>query len=730
MSTVAGSVEQIVFRNDENGFCVARVREADSDNRGLPVTVVGTMPTIHSGEMIRLSGEWETHPAHGRNFKVEAYEQELPKGAADIERYLGSGAISGIGPVTATRAMQQFGDRIFEILDEEPELLRSVKGVSPRRLSTIKESWERQKNRRGLMMFLQANGLSISFATRIEEVYGSRAMSVIESDPYQLAHDIHGVGFRTADSLARRLGISRDSVSRQLAGLRHVLSEAADDGHVALPKDELLERTSRLLETPSQTLEPALLESARRRDTVVDDDSVYLAAFFTAEAGAADFLAKLRDAPSPLKLDRRFDPHEAVCKAGERQGLELAEKQVLAAEQALREKVSILTGGPGTGKTSTLRTLIAALTSAEVSFCLCAPTGRAAKRAAETTGHPASTIHRLLEYQPKANMFRYDQDDPLPYDFIIVDEVSMLDIVLFYHLLKGIAAESQLLLVGDADQLPSVGAGNVLQDLLNSEAIPTVRLTELFRQAKGSQIVFAAHAVNRGEVPQIGNSIEHDLFFIEVNDERSAVSVIKRLVGERIPDRFGLDPTDDVQVMSPMHNGQAGVSALNLELQALLNPAKPDSTQIHRGSKTFRLADKVMQIRNNYDKDVYNGDVGKVVAIEEEGPSLAVAFPTGTGTIEVEYEGKGLDELVLAYATSVHKAQGSEYPCIVMPLVRQHFILLQRNLLYTAITRARQLCVLVGSMEAFEIAVKTDHRQRRHTNLARRVREDGREVSS
>lgn len=730
MSTVAGSVEQIVFRNDENGFCVARVREADSDKRGLPVTVVGTMPTIHSGEMIRLSGEWETHPAHGRNFKVEAYEQELPKGAADIERYLGSGAISGIGPVTATRAMQQFGDRIFEILDEEPELLRSVKGVSPRRLSTIKESWERQKNLRELMMFLQTNGLSISFATRIEEVYGSRAMSVIESDPYQLAHDIHGVGFRTADSLARRLGISRDSVSRQLAGLRHVLSEAADDGHVALPKDELLERTSRLLETPSQTLEPALLESARRRDTVVDDDSVYLAAFFTAEAGAADFLAKLRDAPSPLKLDRRFDPHEAVCKAGERQGLELAEKQVLAAEQALREKVSILTGGPGTGKTSTLRTLIAALTSAEVSFCLCAPTGRAAKRAAETTGHPASTIHRLLEYQPKANMFRYDQDDPLPYDFIIVDEVSMVDIVLFYHLLKGIAAESQLLLVGDADQLPSVGAGNVLQDLLKSEAIPTVRLTELFRQAKGSQIVLAAHAVNRGEVPQIGNSIEHDLFFIEVNDERSAVSVIKRLVGERIPDRFGLDPTDDVQVMSPMHNGQAGVSALNLELQALLNPAKPDSTQVHRGSKTFRLADKVMQIRNNYDKDVYNGDVGKVVAIEEEGSSLAVAFPTGTGTIEVEYEGKGLDELILAYATSVHKAQGSEYPCIVMPLVRRHFILLQRNLLYTAITRARQLCVLVGSMEAFAIAVKTDHRQRRHTNLARRVREVGRKVSS
>jgi exodeoxyribonuclease V alpha subunit len=546
---------------------------------------------------------------------------------------------------------------------------------------------------------------------------------VIENDPYQLAHDIQGVGFRTADSLARRIGISTDSVSRQLAGLRHVLSEAADDGHVCLAKQDLLERTSRLLETPPQTLEPALLESARRRDIVLSAEHVYLAAFFTAEAGAAHFLAKLRDTPSPLTLDRRFDPQRAVRKAGEQQGLELVAKQVLAAEQSLREKVSILTGGPGTGKTSTLRTVITALKSADVSFCLCAPTGRAAKRAAETAGHPASTIHRLLEYQPKANAFSYDQNHPLPFDFIIVDEVSMLDTVLFYHLLKGIAAESHLLLVGDADQLPSVGAGNVLQDLLDSEIIPSVRLTELFRQAKGSQIVLAAHAVNRGEVPEIGNSIEHDLFFVEAPNEASVVTVIKRLVEERIPDRFGLDPTDDVQVMSPMHNGQAGVSALNLELQSLLNPQKAGAVQVARGSKTFRLGDKVMQIRNNYDKDVYNGDVGKVVKLEEEGSSLVVAFPTGAATIEVEYEGKDLDELVLAYATSVHKSQGSEYPCIVMPLVRRHSILLQRNLLYTAITRARQLCVLVGSREAFEFAVKTDHRQRRTTNLARRVRE-------
>lgn len=722
MATLSGSVDRIVFRNADSGFCVARFRLADVSAQEDSATIVGEMPAVRVGEVLRLTGDWQVHPVHGRNFRVERFEPELPSTRDGIERYLSSGVIRGIGPVTAGRIVALFGEETMTVLDQSPELLREVAGISKKRLTVIEESWQEQKLIRDLSMFLQDHGISVGLAARIHAAYGKEAVEVISKDPYQLAHDIHGVGFRTADAVASHLGMPRNAPSRYVAGLKYVLSEATESGHVFLPRGELLTRGAKLLQARREDLEPALLEMLRRGGGVVQGDVVYLTPFFKAEAGAERLLRRLLDTPSALTLDPRFNAEEAVRVAGESQGLRLAPRQTEAAVQALREKVSVLTGGPGTGKTSTLRTIIEALEALDVSYALCAPTGRAAKRVAETTGRPASTIHRLLEYQPGTNAFGYDHVRPLPVDFVIVDEVSMLDILLFYHLLKAVPPESHLLLVGDADQLPAVGPGNVLRDLIASDMIPTVTLTDLFRQARGSQIVLAAHAVNRGEVPEIGNGQDHDLFFVRAEPEDRVVEAIKLLLQERIPLRFGLHPVDDVQVIAPMHNGIAGVTSLNTEIQALLNPARRGVPEIVRGNRTYRLGDKVMQIRNNYDKDVYNGDVGRITEVSAEDGSVTVSFSGGLESFPVEYTASDLDELVHAYAVSVHKAQGSEFPCVIMPLVTGHFVLLQRNLLYTAMTRARQLCVLVGSEKAMGIAAATDHGDRRFTALADRLK--------
>jgi exodeoxyribonuclease V alpha subunit len=679
------------------------------------------MPEVRPGEMLRVTGVWETHPVHGRHFRVETFEEELPSTEDGIERYLSSGAIRGIGPVTAGRIVERFGADAIRIMDEDPEQLRSIQGISARRLDVIKAAWADQQRIRELSIFLQQHGVSVALARRIYETYGERARGTIEDDPYRLAHDVHGIGFITADALARRLGVPRDSLSRRVAGLRYVLSESTDEGHVFLARAELLQRSVKVLSARAEELEPALLELLRRGDAVLDGDDVYLTPFYRAEAGAARLLNAIQSTPSALTLDPRFSPAAVVATAAGREGIVLAEKQLVAAEMALREKVSILTGGPGTGKTSTLRTIITALEAEQISFCLCAPTGRAAKRVAETTGRPASTIHRLLEYQPGLSIFGYDTNRPLPYDFVIVDEVSMLDTLLFYHLLKAVPREAHLLLVGDADQLPAVGPGSVLRELLATATIPSTTLTELFRQARGSHIILAAHAVNHGEVPAWDNRPDGDFFFVPARNDEEAIGSIRRLVAERIPGKFGLDPIDDVQVLSPMHGGVLGVAALNEMLQLQLNPPAPGRPELPRGSRAFRAGDKVMQIRNNYDKDVFNGDVGKVVAAQADEQRLVVSFGTGTGATEVEYLAGDLDELVLAYAVSVHKAQGSEFPCVVMPLVTKHFIMLQRHLLYTAITRARHVCVLVGSERALAIAAGTDRREHRNTRLAARI---------
>jgi exodeoxyribonuclease V alpha subunit len=723
MTSVSGSVDRIVFQNPDNGFCVARfVLDEDSVADEPSTTIVGTLPHVREGETLLLEGEWQVHPIHGRNFRVERCEATMPTSLAGIERYLASGAVSGIGPVSANRIVDHFGERTIEVLDTEPDLLREVAGISAKRLEVIKGSWSQQRSVREIALFLQDHRISVALAGRLHSKYGDDAIAIVQADPYKLARDIEGIGFRTADSIGRSLGISPRSVSRYVAGLRHVLSEGADEGHVFLERAELFRRASQLLSAPVPELEPALLESLQHADTILDADRVYLAPFYRAEAGAAQMIRDLNSTPSSLTLDRRFNVAEAVATAAAAQGLLLAQKQIEAVELALARKVSILTGGPGTGKTSTLRTIISVLDAADISYCLCAPTGRAAKRVAETTDRPASTIHRLLEYQPGLEIYNYDRNRPLPFDFVIVDEVSMLDILLFYHLLKAVPPESHILLVGDADQLPSVGAGSVLRDCITSDAIPVVTLTELFRQSRDSQIILAAHRLIRGEVPAVENGANDDLFFVRSDDEAGVVRAIKLLLLERIPRRFGFDPVEDVQIISPMHGGPAGVTALNVEVQALLNSPDPALQELRRGERSYRLGDKVMQVRNNYDKDIYNGDVGRIVHVDTREQALTIAFPApGGGTVELEYGPDELDQLNLAYAVSVHKAQGSEFPCVIIPVVPRHTILLQRSLLYTAVTRARQLCVLVGSPLSFERAIGREQSLRRNTYLSTRL---------
>jgi exodeoxyribonuclease V alpha subunit len=725
MPTLTGSIERIIFRNEESGFVVARFRIQDVGGQRTyddVTTVVGNIGSVAEGEFLHLTGAWQTHPIHGRNFRIERFEQQMPTTTAGIERYLASGIIKGIGPVTARRIVECFGERTLEVIESEPEKLKSVAGINSKRVELIVKGWQKQQQVRNLMMFLQAHNLPLGLAMRIHRQYGENAVAVIQSDPYQLAHDVYGIGFKTADAIAISLGMPRHSLSRFIAGLKYVLSEATNDGHVYLPRQELLERGTLLLEAQIEELEPALLELVRRKDAIIDGDDVYLAPFFIAERNTALRLKALRETPSALTLGRNtVDPAKAIVAAMRSLGVTLAGKQIEAAETALREKVSIITGGPGTGKTMSLHILIHALERTGVNYCLCAPTGRAAKRMTQATGRSASTIHRLLGYQPATNEFTYNSENQLPYDFVIVDEVSMLDALLFYNLLKAIPPEAHLLLVGDADQLPAVGPGNVLRDLLAAETIPTVTLTELFRQAQNSQIVVAAHQINRGEVPEppVGDT---DLYLVRINNPDRASTIVKELVSTRIPQHFGLDPIHDIQVISPMYQGPAGVATLNEELQLLLNPPGRGKSELKRAGRLFREGDKVMQIRNDYEKEVFNGDVGIVTAIDPNENMLAVNFDDGRDSYEIVYESSEIDELVLAYALSVHKAQGSEFPAVVMPLLTRHFMLLQRNLLYTALTRARQLCVLVYQPRALTIAVQTVTLDRRYTRLAERLR--------
>jgi len=726
MPTLAGTLERIVFRNHETHFTVARLRMDDARRlfRDELVTLVGPLPAVNVGELIEVTGEWELHPQHGRHLRVTSFTSHAPVSAAGLKRYLASGIIKGIGPKTAERIVERFGEQTLAIIEWEPERLTEIPGISARKRNAIIDGWHEQREIRDLMLFLQQYGVSPALGTRIYRAYGKQAIASIRENPYALERDIVGVGFKTADALAEKLGAPRDALPRFMTGIKHVLSEAAStDGHCFLPQDEVLRRAAALLEISVEQLEPALEQLIAEREAFREDGRVYLAPFFYAESGTGRRLRLLMKSPATLP---RIAPER--WKLGfqmlERDyGIHLAERQKEAVRMAYDAKVSVLTGGPGVGKTTTIRALLNVLDAAKVDYVLAAPTGRAAKRMAEATGRPARTLHRLLEFLPGSDECGYNERRPLPYRFVIVDEVSMLDILLAYRLAKALAPDTHLLLVGDADQLPSVGPGSVFADIIASEKVPVTRLTELFRQARESAIVVAAHSIHAGELPELRPSANSNFFYLPAPDPIAAQRLIVDLVQRRLPARYGLDPVGDIQVISPMYRGHAGVHALNEVLQARLNP--PPGDEVVYGERVLRAGDKVMQVRNNYDKGsegVFNGDVGRITRITED-RGVEVRFVDGNGAFAVEYEAHELDELTLAYACTIHRAQGSEYPCVVMPLVMQHYLLLQRNLLYTAITRASRLCVVVGDVNALRRAVENDALAQRNTGLRDRLRD-------
>ncbi|MGD9046858.1 MAG: ATP-dependent RecD-like DNA helicase [Anaerolineae bacterium] len=739
---LVGTIERITYYNEENGYTVAQVTP---EGRVYTVTVVGNLLEVSPGENLRLHGQWTSHARYGRQFQVERYATVLPATAAGIEKYLGSGLIKGIGPVTARRIVRRFKLDTLQVIEEEPQRLREVLGVGKHRAAVIQQAWEEQKAIKEVMLFLQSHHVSTSHAVRIYKTYGDASIDVVRNDPYRLARDIHGIGFLTADKIARELGLAHDSRQRVEAGISYTLGQMADDGHVYAPQGELIHESVGILDVPSDLVAEGIQHLAADQQLYLEpltgkasgqltysppdqpparalgeQQAVYLPPFFYGEIGVANRLKGILNVEkSRLDFFRQANLDRVFEHLGQQGGVVLNQGQQDAVRTALTGKVSVLTGGPGTGKTTAVRTVIRLLESRHCSYALAAPTGRAAKRLAEATGRKAKTIHRLLEFKPqKGFQFQRNEENPLDVDMLIVDESSMLDLLLTNHLLKAVHPESHLLLVGDVDQLPSVGAGNVLNDIIASEVAALVRLTEIFRQAEGSLIVRNAHRVNRGQMPQFSRTAT-DFFLFPADDAERAADLVVDLVQNRIPRKFGFDPLEDIQVLSPLHRGAAGVGELNRRLQAAVNPPAEGKAEYRQATRVFRAGDRVMQIRNNYDKEVYNGDMGRITALDTVNQVLMVHIDG----LEVAYEFSALDELVHAYAVSVHKSQGSEYRAVVAPVLNQHYVMLQRNLLYTAITRAKELVVLVGTQRAIGIAVRNNKITERHTALDTRLRE-------
>jgi exodeoxyribonuclease V alpha subunit len=720
MPRLDGYLERITYQSDTDGYTVARIQPRD---RPYLVTVVGKLLGVQVGETLELEGRWVEHAEHGRQFEVERYRSVLPATVEGIRRYLGSGLVKGVGPVTAKRIVETFGVATLDVIEQTPERLREVPGLGPKRIAKIAKAWEEQQEIKTIMIFLQDLQIAPGLAVRIYKQYGAEALTVVRQTPYRLADDVYGIGFLTADKIARSLGIPPDSPQRLGAGLRYALSQASDDGHCFVPWDELVPQAARLLDVGEREVAAVLEAIAIRREVHVEDAGevrrVYLLPFFHAERAVAERLKELLRAPSAIAGFFRSANWERVfAHLAERRGINLAEKQRQAVVTALTEKVSVVTGGPGTGKTTSLRTIILSLQQRNIPFVLASPTGRAAKRLSEATGAEAKTIHRLLEFSPVGGPhFKRNAENPLAAQVVVVDEVSMLDLLLANHLLKAVPPEAHLLLVGDADQLPSVGPGRVLRDVLESQAVPSVHLDTIFRQAEGSGIVTNAHRINRGELPQTRGL--HDFFMFPEPEAEPCATLVVDLVARRIPRRFGLDPRRDIQVLTPTHRGAAGVAGLNQALQEALNPQQSGRAEHRFGSTVFRVGDRVLQLRNNYDLDVYNGDIGEVAGIDPEEQLLTVRYDDGR---DVAYDFGSLDELTLAYAISVHKSQGAEYACVVMPLLMQHYMLLQRNLVYTGVTRAKQLVVLAGDRRAVAMAVKNNRVEARYTALAERLK--------
>ena len=700
-------VEHITYQNEKNGWSVMKVKVKGYDNL---VTLTGSLLDVPVGSVLLVDGDWRVDPKYGQQFVAQSWGEVMPATLYGIEKYLGSGLVKGIGPAYAKAIVSRFGLETIDVIENDIERLLEVPRLGKKRMEKIRDSWEKQKDIKEVMVFLQGYGVSTAFAAKIYRKYEKESIAKVKENPYQLADDIWGIGFKTADSIASKMGYEKNDPRRCRSGILYALNELAEDGHVYAEPNQLVEAATKLLDAEEAPVRQALATMIETKDVIADNDVIYLPPFYHAENGSAKRLQSLLADTSLFNSDIAAEPEaEYGVKSG---GIVYDEVQQAAIQKALDSKVMVLTGGPGTGKTTTTQGIIAAFKARHMSILLAAPTGRAAKRMTEATGMEAKTIHRLLEYNPMDG-YKRNNENPLEGDALIVDECSMIDILLFYNLMKAIPSNMRLILVGDIDQLPSVGAGNVLRDIIDSQQISVVRLTRIFRQAQSSRIVMNAHAINAGHFPNIKNGLDTDFFFINQEDADEMVKLIIGLVRERLPKKYGYPPKE-IQVLTPMQRGTVGAGNLNIELQNALNPT---GLSLTRGGYTFRQGDKVMQIRNNYDKNVFNGDIGYITAVDTNERTLTVTFDSRL----VEYDITELDEIVLAYAVTIHKSQGSEFPVVVMPVTMKHFVMLQRNLIYTGITRAKKICVLVGTTKALAYAIKQNTVTKRNTKLKERL---------
>jgi len=711
-----GSIERVTFHSEATGFCVLRVKV--KGNREL-ITVIGLAASVTAGEYIECLGCWVNDRQHGQQFKTISLKIVPPITLDGIEKYLGSGMVKGIGPHFAKKLVKAFGERVFDVIEQTPERLLELPGIGKKRQERVTSAWAEQKVIREIMVFLQSHGVGTSRSVRIYKTYGDQAIEKVRENPYRLALDIHGIGFKTADTLAQKLGIGPQSLLRAQAGVRHVLQEWSGEGHCAAIRSNLCEMAAKLLEILLPIIDQAIAEELSEGNLIAEmdgsDEFIFLTPLHRAEIGCAANLNRLNQGDAPWGV---IDADKAIPWVEEQTGMTLSQSQAAAVRLVLQHKVSVITGGPGVGKTTLVNSLLKILKAKRVRIGLCAPTGRAAKRLSESTGMEAKTVHRLLEFDPTQFAFKHNDENPLDLNCLVIDESSMMDVVLMNQLLKAIPTEAAVLIVGDVDQLPSVGPGSVLADIIDSGQIATVRLTEIFRQASTSKIITNAHRINHGQIPVVDKTEGlSDFYCLYAETPEEIFAKLMQVVLERIPQRFKFHPVNDVQILTPMNRGGLGARSLNIELQTRLNGHS--EPKITRFGNTYAPGDKVIQRINNYDKEVFNGDIGVIKAIDLEESQVRILFDDR----EVDYEFSDLDEITLAYATSVHKSQGSEYPVVVIPLAMQHFMLLERNLLYTGVTRGKQLVVVIAQPKALAMAVKNQQSQRRITHLAARLNE-------